>query len=147
MWKIKAINEDQAVCDLCGKENLKRVVWLENEEGEVIATGTVCASKLLKIPVKAQKKNESDFVHAQKWAVKRDFDLFWATLPETPEALLKNQQEAYKELDALKLSFTKRKEWIATDHRIQALADWYANRHKTAEDKRHELNKKYGIAH
>ena len=147
MWKIKAINADQAVCDLCGKEHLKRVVWLENEEGEVIATGTVCASKLLKISVKVQKKNESDFVYAQMSAREKELKVFIDTLPPTPHTLWLRNEEAYQEMDKLKLDFTDRKAWIANDHRIQALEEWYATNAKAIADKRHELNKKYGIAH
>lgn len=51
-FQIKGVNSDQESCDKCGKQNLKRVVWLEsldadgNGTGEVIAVGTTCAAKL-----------------------------------------------------------------------------------------------------
>ena len=63
MWKVIGINDDQSTCDVCGKEELKRVVWLENcETQSVVATGTTCAAKLQKIKVSEQKKKENDFV-------------------------------------------------------------------------------------
>ena len=59
-WHIIGINDDETVCALCGKENLKRVVWIENyETGEIMAVGTTCVSKMLGITVKEQKKREA----------------------------------------------------------------------------------------
>lgn len=52
-YKVKGVNQDMDVCDLCGKCNLKKVVWLAeiNSQGEEVgdpfAVGTDCASKLL----------------------------------------------------------------------------------------------------
>jgi hypothetical protein len=39
---------DYPVCDCCGKTNLTRAVGLENENGEVLNVGVICASKLLR---------------------------------------------------------------------------------------------------
>lgn len=67
MWTVKAINDDQATCEICGKEDLKRVVWLENSETqEIIAAGTTCAAKLQKIKVSEQKKKENDFLKEKR---------------------------------------------------------------------------------
>jgi len=60
---IKGINEDESVCELCGKINLKRVVWLEDvETGHLTHVGTSCASKLRGLTVKDQKNDEKGFL-------------------------------------------------------------------------------------
>lgn len=47
--KFKVIGtSDYPVCDCCGKTNLTRAVGLENEAGEVLNVGVICASKLLR---------------------------------------------------------------------------------------------------
>ena len=52
-WKVKGVNDDTDTCELCGKTNLKRVVWMaplssDGEEGGVQAIGRCCAAKLLR---------------------------------------------------------------------------------------------------
>ena len=72
LYTVKGINDDQDTCDICGKENLKRVVWLEDTETlELIACGTTCAAKLQGIKVAEQKKMENDFVKASKEALRK----------------------------------------------------------------------------
>lgn len=45
-YKVLGINDDQESCDCCGKQGLKRVVWIEDTEtGAVMAFGTTCALK------------------------------------------------------------------------------------------------------
>jgi hypothetical protein len=39
---------DNPVCDCCGKTNLTRAVGLEDQDGEAINVGVICASKLLR---------------------------------------------------------------------------------------------------
>jgi hypothetical protein len=47
-WVILGINGDQDFCDVCGKVELSKVVWLENTEtGEIKAAGTTCAARML----------------------------------------------------------------------------------------------------
>ena len=44
-FQVKGINDEQTYCDCCGKQDLKRVVWIENTEtGDIRAFGTSCAS-------------------------------------------------------------------------------------------------------
>lgn len=65
--KILAINDEQTVCDCCGKTNLKRTVVLELENGEIVRYGTDCAAKMFK-GQKAQFKSNSDvYTFVQKW--------------------------------------------------------------------------------
>lgn len=46
--KILGVNSDKDSCDCCGKNNLKRVVWLDMD-GDVVAFGTSCAARALKV--------------------------------------------------------------------------------------------------
>lgn len=61
-YEILAINDEQSTCVVCGKIELKRVVWMKDQEtGEILHVGTSCAANLQKISVKAQKQQEKDF--------------------------------------------------------------------------------------
>ena len=47
-YRILGINDEQTSCDHCGKQNLKKVVWLENiEDEQIMAVGTTCAGKMI----------------------------------------------------------------------------------------------------
>ncbi len=60
-YKILGINDDATYCTLCNKQELKRVVWLKNNEtGEIFPYGTTCAAKLLRITVKEFKTQLND---------------------------------------------------------------------------------------
>ena len=44
-FKVKAVNDDRDYCECCGRKNLKKVAWIENEEtGEIKHFGVVCAT-------------------------------------------------------------------------------------------------------
>jgi hypothetical protein len=53
-YTLKGINDDETTCAVCGKVELKQVMWLAelNEEGEEIGDafhcGTTCGAKLMK---------------------------------------------------------------------------------------------------
>ncbi len=49
MAKILGTNDDEHKCCLCGKVELKRVVWIEHNDGQVAWYGTTCACKVLKM--------------------------------------------------------------------------------------------------
>lgn len=58
-YKLLGVNDDKDFCSCCGKQGLKRVVWMEdNRTGEVNHFGTHCAALLL-LPngVKSGKAN------------------------------------------------------------------------------------------
>ena len=78
-YKILGINDDQDWCDLCGKTRLKRVVWLESEEGEILAVGTDCAGKLLYGRKSAKNtkmaKDEASAIQAAKDWLEKGHDL------------------------------------------------------------------------
>lgn len=52
-YALKGINDDENTCAVCGKVELKRVMWLVeldadgNEFGEAFHVGTTCGAKLL----------------------------------------------------------------------------------------------------
>lgn len=52
-YALKGINDDESVCAVCGKVELKRVMWIVeidadgNEVGEPFNCGTTCGAKLL----------------------------------------------------------------------------------------------------
>jgi len=45
--KLLGINDDADTCGLCGKTHLKRVMWIEDDEGNVDQYGTTCGAKKL----------------------------------------------------------------------------------------------------
>lgn len=57
--KILGTNDDQTVCDCCGKTNLKKTVIIDLD-GKIVAYGVDCAAKLLK----QNKKTTTDFANA-----------------------------------------------------------------------------------
>jgi hypothetical protein len=58
-YKVIAVNDDESCCDLCGKTNLSKVVWLACEEwggdSNPRPVGTDCAGKLLNLKAKTPK--------------------------------------------------------------------------------------------
>lgn len=52
-YKLRGINADHDTCEICGKTNLKKVMWLVEldpdggELGQPFAAGTTCGAKLL----------------------------------------------------------------------------------------------------
>jgi hypothetical protein len=68
-YALKGINEDQNICAVCGKVELRRVMWLVeldadgNECGEAFHCGTTCGAKLLgytQSKINTKIKNYSD---------------------------------------------------------------------------------------
>ncbi len=44
-YEVVGVNDDKDSCECCGKQGLKRVVWIRNiETGEVKHFGTTCAT-------------------------------------------------------------------------------------------------------
>lgn len=44
-YQVLGVNDDKDFCQCCGKEGLKRVVWIEDTEtGEIRHFGTTCAA-------------------------------------------------------------------------------------------------------
>lgn len=47
MAKLLAINSDSETCECCGKNGLKRVMWIETENSGIMAYGVCCGAKAL----------------------------------------------------------------------------------------------------
>lgn len=47
MTRILGINDDKDTCCQCGRTELKRVVWIEHEDGSVQWYGTSCAARIM----------------------------------------------------------------------------------------------------
>ncbi len=47
--RVLGVNDDRDSCDCCGRQGLKKVVWLETAAGEVVAYGVGCAARALGI--------------------------------------------------------------------------------------------------
>lgn len=45
--RVLGVNDDRDSCDCCGRQGLKKVVWLETAAGEIVAYGTGCAARVL----------------------------------------------------------------------------------------------------
>ena len=66
-FKILGINDDKSTCSCCGKQGLKKVVWIEDTEtGSLDHFGVICALK----PSKCFGLTKADF---------REHELVWKT--------------------------------------------------------------------
>ena len=92
-YKIKAVNSDRDYCECCGKENISKVVWIENTEtGEINHYGTVCAQSPEKgVGKKAVKKaisyaeNKESYCRVNSWendkVNEEKYQYYWDTYP------------------------------------------------------------------
>jgi hypothetical protein len=74
-YALKGINEDQNICAVCGKVELRRVMWLVeldadgNECGEPFHCGTTCGAKMLgytQSKIQTKIKNYNDLVSRKR---------------------------------------------------------------------------------
>lgn len=76
-YAVLGVNQDQDVCDVCGKTNLKKVVWFSelNSQGEKVGnpfcTGVDCAAKLM---MKDQSKKPPKSMMDNIWKVAQGID-------------------------------------------------------------------------
>ena len=49
-YAVIGCNDEQTVCDFCGKTNLKRTVILRDHEGDVVRVGSDCAIRACAVP-------------------------------------------------------------------------------------------------
>lgn len=76
-YKVIGTNDDQTWCDICGKTELKRVVWFEDlETGEILAAGTTCAAKVQGKKTKDIEKEVNTFEKAQLNAAREELRPF-----------------------------------------------------------------------
>lgn len=66
-YALKGINDDQTECSVCGKIELKKVMWLVeldeegNEIGDAFHCGTTCGAKLMKRKISVVNKAVNSF--------------------------------------------------------------------------------------
>lgn len=88
--KLKAINSDHDTCEICGKTNLKKVMWIaeldaDGTEMEPFAAGTTCGAKILGVKTTGGIKRVSirikelafEQISAAKYALYENRELFW----------------------------------------------------------------------
>lgn len=49
-WKIKGLTDAATTCEVCGRMELKRTVFLVTEEGDELYAGTTCAARKVGVP-------------------------------------------------------------------------------------------------
>lgn len=72
-YALKGVNDDESVCAVCGKVELKRVMWLVEinadgvECGDVFPVGVVCGAKMLRLTTsKVSTKANSFAAYAKR---------------------------------------------------------------------------------
>ena len=109
-YTLLAVNDEQTVCEVCGKVELKKVMWLAplNEDGgidgEAFAVGTTCGAKMLKTTygkLQTRVKTHAHLVYVKKEQLIREHPL---------TAIAKQCLEGMDELkrQGLKFSFSER---------------------------------------
>lgn len=76
-YEVLAVNDDRDFCECCGKEGLKKVVWIRNNEtDEIKHFGVICAGKPekgfgLDIEIKTAITKHANFQKAVAYAASR----------------------------------------------------------------------------
>ena len=73
-YSLLAVNDEESVCAVCGKEHLRKVMWLRDVVNgeEPFAVGTTCGAKLLGIPtakVNTAVKNFASVVERKRYGM------------------------------------------------------------------------------
>lgn len=71
---LVAVNDEESTCAVCGRVELKRVMWIRDAEAglEPFAVGTTCGAKLLGIPnakVNTVVKNFDSLVERRRYSL------------------------------------------------------------------------------
>lgn len=75
---LKGINDDETTCDICGKVELKRVMWVVevdadgNEVSESFHCGTTCGAKLMQQKISVVNRVVESFegkVRHEQWKI------------------------------------------------------------------------------
>ena len=64
-YKLRGINDDHNTCEVCGKTNLKKVMWISEvtQDGETLdpfAAGTTCGANLLGVATSRTSRAEAE---------------------------------------------------------------------------------------
>jgi len=106
MYGLKAINDEATECEVCGKVELKRVMWIveldtdNNEQGNPFAVGTTCGAKLLSYTQSKVNTICNNFEHQVYQAKQALINSHLAS---------KEADELLKQLNTLHLRYAERK--------------------------------------
>lgn len=75
MAKVLEINSETSVCECCGKSNLKRVVVIEKDNGEIVRYGTDCAAKAMLVKKSDTAALVDLQLYVKKWASKYSLEV------------------------------------------------------------------------
>lgn len=123
-YALKGVNDDETICSVCGKVELRRVMWLVeldgegNETGEPFAVGTSCGAKLLGYNVAKVRKAADTF--KTNVQIKRERLAAW-------RAWENGENEIMKEINKLDMSFLERKQtplWAKREAIIAEAKAW-----------------------
>lgn len=67
MMKIIAITDETSTCECCGKTNLKKVIVMQNDNGDIVRYGTDCAAKAQRKSSGTVKREVEAVAYWQKW--------------------------------------------------------------------------------
>ena len=123
-FKVIGTNDDQTWCDICGKTELKRVVWFEDlETGEVLAAGTTCAAKVQGKKTKDIEKEVNDFRKAQLNAAREEMRPFDSAMSEmlkrAPSGVPFNERLAFINSSAELAAFKEARERIEKKYNLE----------------------------
>ena len=90
-YRLKAVNSDHDTCSVCGKTDLKKVMWLSelgndnNDFLDPFPAGTTCGARLLGVSTSGGAKRTSirvkELAYKQisdyVWSIKTNRELFW----------------------------------------------------------------------
>ena len=112
-FQFLGVNDDRDFCECCGKQELKRVVWIEDlETGEVKHYGTTCATNPAKaFGVKVNKAIRNASANHDRWSREAAMQAWWMIRRFRPSLRLSLHMpdavpvELMAELDMLKAAY------------------------------------------
>jgi len=117
-----AINDEATDCSICGRKELKRVMWLVDvdEDGEPFPVGTSCGATMLEYTQSKINTFANNFAH-EVWKIR------WS-MQQQKEAEL-GYNRIIEELNAMSLSFSERRHHPLNEkiHEIREIAKNWAD--------------------
>lgn len=108
-WSIKGITDESTTCDVCGRIELKSVVYLVTAEGDELYAGTTCAAR--KVGVKASEMTGAVKTYRKNFEIARcDFpDYFRSVMKTTVAQYLRTFPEHRKVAEGMYRRFMERR--------------------------------------
>ena len=123
-YALKGINDDETTCSVCGRVELKRVMWVVeldadgNELGDPFHCGTTCGAKMMNQQLKVVNKVASTFEAKRKKQI-------WFNKYKKENEL--GVRDILEQLNGMKLSFSERTShplYVEMKRRMKQAADW-----------------------